>query len=122
MPAVAGRAQRLGDDPAAGGLRAHARRRHARQPPLASDIHCRDRRAAVKRSSAARMPGIFATAPLPPAHDPIRQAVALAVEAITALTAAVVLILGAALAVILAVIQGGAWLARASARASRDSI
>jgi hypothetical protein len=90
-------------------------------PPLASDIRCRDRRAAVRRSPAARTPGIFATAPLPPAPDLIRQAAALAAEAITALTAAVVLILGAALAIILAVIQGGARLARASA-GRRDSI
>jgi len=81
-------------------------------PPLASDIHSRDGRATVGQSAMADMSGIFPAAPLPPAHDHIRQAAALTAEAITALTAAVVLMLGAAFVIILAVIQGGAWLAR----------
>lgn len=42
----------------------------------------------------------------------IEEAAALTAEAITALTAAVVLMLGAAFAIILAIIHGGAWLAR----------
>ena len=88
-------------------------------PPLASDIHCRDRGATVRWSPAARMPGVLATAPLTSAHDRIRQAVALTAAAITALTAAVVLMLGVALAIILAVIQGGSWLVRPSARVNR---
>ena len=80
-------------------------------PPLASDIRSRDGRATVGQSAMAGMSGIFPAAPLPPAHDHIRQAAALTAEASTALTAAIVLTLGAAFAIILAVIQGGAWLA-----------
>jgi hypothetical protein len=81
-------------------------------PPLASDIRSRDGRATVGQSAMADMSGVFPAALLPPAHDHIRQAAALTAEAITALTAVVVLMLGAAFAIIVAIIQGGAWLAR----------
>jgi hypothetical protein len=80
-------------------------------PPPASDIRSRDGRATVGQSAMADMSGIFPAALPPPAHDHFRQAAALTAEAITALTAAVVLTLGAAFALILAIIQGGAWLA-----------
>lgn len=80
-------------------------------PPLASDIRGRDGRATVGQSAMAGMSGIFPAAPLPPAHVHVRQAAALTAKAITALTAAVVLTLGAAFSIILAIIQGGAWLA-----------
>ena len=57
-------------------------------PPLASDIRSRDGRGTVGQSAMVGMSGIFPAAPLPLAHDHIRQAAALTAEAITALTAA----------------------------------
>lgn len=90
-------------------------------PPLASDIHGRDCRPAVGRWPRACTSGSFATAPLPAAHDLVRQAVTLAAAAIIALATVVVLILGVALASILAVIQGGTWPGHASAARPRRS-
>lgn len=69
-------------------------------PPLASDIHRRNRRAAVGWSPAAPMPGV----------------VALTAAVISVLAAAAVLMLGAAFVIIFAVIQGWAWLVRPRAR------
>jgi hypothetical protein len=62
-------------------------------PPLASEVQ--------------RKHGRCPREPSPAAQDHIRQAAALTVTAITAMTAAAILVLGAVLALIVTVLQGG---------------